>query len=354
MNHIKIISIENNEQWDGIIKSFKNYDIYYLADYTKAFQIHGDGEPCLIYYNGDSFRAANVVMKRDISMDKNFVGLIPADKYFDLSTPYGYGGFLLEDNVNEDNIKALNNEYIEFCTSMGFISEFVRFHPVLKNSNELNKVYEIINLGKTITIELDSTNKIWDNLTSKNRNMVRKAKKSGVEIYWGRSPELFDEFVQMYNATMDKDNASEYYYFNDDFYNSIINDLKYNSLMFYAMYQKKIIAMSIIIFANHKMHYHLSASIREYQYLAPTNLLLYEAACWGSINGYSTFHLGGGLGSKEDSLYKFKKAFNRQADNSYLIGKKIFNNSVYDKLVSIRAKELSYNSNSTFFPIYRA
>jgi len=28
------------------------------------------------------------------------------------------------------------------------------------------------------------------------------------------------------------------------------------------------------------MHYHLSATDREYRNLAPTNLLLYEAACW--------------------------------------------------------------------------
>jgi len=39
--------------------------------------------------------------------------------------------------------------------------------------------------------------------------------------------------------------------------------------------------------------------------------LLYEAACWGIENGYKTFHLGGGLGSREDSLYQFKKDLTR-------------------------------------------
>jgi len=39
----------------------------------------------------------------------------------------------------------------------------------------------------------------------------------------------------MYNETMDNDGASGYYYFKKDFYNSILEDLKYNSLIFYAV-----------------------------------------------------------------------------------------------------------------------
>ena len=65
----------------------------------------------------------------------------------------------------------------------------------------------------------------------------------------------------------------------------------------------------------------LVSSDREYQHFAPTNLLLYEVACWGCENGYKTFHLGGGLDSKEDSLYKFKSAFNRNSDNTFSIGR---------------------------------
>lgn len=59
------------------------------------------------------------------------------------------------------------------------------------------------------------------------------------------------------------------------------------------------------------MNYHLSGSIWEYANLAPTNLLLYEAALWGCANGCKTLYLGGGVGSGEDSLFKFKKAFYR-------------------------------------------
>lgn len=44
---IKIYSIEEAKKWDELVRTFANYDVYYLSGYVKAFQIHGDGEPQL-------------------------------------------------------------------------------------------------------------------------------------------------------------------------------------------------------------------------------------------------------------------------------------------------------------------
>lgn len=351
---LSFISANEEEKWNDIVKSFKNYDVYYLLEYAKAFQIHGDGEPLLIYYNDNDFRAMNVVMKRDISLDERFQGKIPSNNYYDISTPYGYGGFIVEGEASIKNINKLHEEYNKACINKGIISEFVRFHPVLNNSKFLEEIYDVETLGKTITMKLESKEQIWKEITGKNRNVIRKAIKSGVEIYWGRSPELFKVFIELYNATMDKDNAADYYYFDKDFYKSILEDLRYNSLIFYAVYKGKIIAMSIIMFGNGQMHYHLSASDREYQRLAPTNLLLFEAASWGCENGSKTFHLGGGLGSQEDNLFKFKKAFNKNSDTKFSIGRKIFDQDKYNELITIREKAGNFDENSTFFPLYRS
>lgn len=350
---LSVISIDESNKWNEIVRSFGNYDVYYLYEYTKAFKIHGDGEPILFYYEGKDTRAMNVVMRRDVGSDKNFLEKIPKGIYFDLITPYGYGGVLIEGDKSVNNIKLLNSEYSDYCKNNGIISEFVRFHPLLENYKNLDEIYDVSTLGKTVSIALESTEQIWNDLISKNRNMIRKAIKSGVEIYCGLNSEIFDEFIRLYNATMDKDNAKDYYYFKKDFYDSILRDLKDNALIFYAVFEKKIISMSIILFANQHVHYHLSASEREYLHLAPTNLLLYEVACWGCENGFKTFHLGGGLGSNEDSLYKFKKAFNRNSDNTFAIGRKIFDYEKYNNLIEIRKRDYNFKDNKLFFPIYR-
>ena len=51
---IQIISLSQPIAWDEIVKSFPNYDVYYLSGYVKSFYIHGDGEPQLLYYTSST------------------------------------------------------------------------------------------------------------------------------------------------------------------------------------------------------------------------------------------------------------------------------------------------------------
>lgn len=347
---MQLINFEEKNKWEKIVKSFEEYDIYYLPNYLEAFRLHGDGEPLLFYYDGDSFRAINVVMIRDIyeveSLKKH---LLPAQK-FDLTTPYGYGGFLFEGNVKQSELELMFSKYDEICKKNNYVSEFVRFHPLLTNPVLLRGYYEVEKIGSTVVIDLINKEYLWDNFTGKNRNVIRKAIKNDVHIYKGLDQRLINEFIEMYEETMDKESANNYYYFNRDFYQSILTDLKNNCLIFYAEYGGETIAMALILFANDKMHYHLSASKREYLNLAPTNYLLKEAAEWGIDNGYKTLHLGGGLGAKEDSLYKFKKSFTKKDALNYYIGKKTFDNAEYENLVMLKEDEIPID----FFPKYRS
>ena len=344
---LKIYTLEDLTGWDSTIRSFSDHDVYYLSGYVKAFQLHGDGEPLLFYYEDEAVRGINVVMKRDIAKDVHFAGKLPEGQYFDFSTPYGYGGWLIEGEQTD----SLFDAYESWCRENGIISEFVRFHPVLKNHIYSEKRYEVIPLSNTIALDLSSPEVIWAGLTSKNRNMVRKAQKNGVRIYHGRYPEIFEKFRTIYNGTMDKDQAEKYYYFSEGFYHSVLNDLPQEAQIFYAQIEDgTIVAASIMLTANGRMNYHLSGSLREYQNMAPSNLLLYEAALWGGTNGCKTMHLGGGVGSQEDSLYQFKKAFYRGEPCRFHIGRKIFLPEQYKNLEALRIDF----PDGAFFPRYRA
>lgn len=346
---LEVFTTAQPEKWDAVARSFKGHDVYYLSGYVKAFQVHGDGEPHLFYYKDNNLRGLNVVMRRDISRHACFTGKIEDNTWFDFSTPYGYGGWLIE---GDGDSSELFECYQSWCQKHNVVSEFVRYHPVLGNHVHSNSFYSVQALGKTIAMDLSSPEIIWSNFTSKNRNTVRKALKSGVEIYNGRYPEIFEEFREIYNATMDRDGADDYYYFTPDFYKTVMMELSHEAQVFYAELDGQVIAASIMLAANGKLNYHLSGSLREYNNLAPTNLLLYTAALWGCRNGCSTFHLGGGVGSSEDSLYKFKSAFYRGEPCEFYIGGKIFLHEKYEELVAMR--DPSKIMNSGFFPKYRA
>lgn len=345
---LKVFTIEQADEWDVVVRSFKKYDVYWLSGYVKAFQIHGDGEPYLFFYENKNIRGINVVMKRDISMDSRFIGKIEEDIWFDFVTPYGYGGWLIE---GENNQGILFETYQKWCQNHNVISEFVRYHPVLKNNQFSDGFYDVKAIGETIALDLDSPELIWNNLISKNRNMVRKAQRSGIEIYNGRYPEIFKEFRIIYNATMDKDGANDYYYFKPEFYGSVLYDLPEEAQVFYAVLNGKVLAASIMLAANGRLNYHLSGSVKEYQNLAPSNLLLYKAALWGCANGCKTFHLGGGVGSAKDGLYKFKSSFYKGQPYRFHIGRKVYNQDKYDELVGLR--DQGEIQDRGFFPKYR-
>ena len=340
-----VYTLEQAEQWDAVVRSFREYDSYWLSGYVRAFEIHGDGTPLLFYEEGNGTRGINVVMKRDVAKDERFRGLIPEGRYFDFATPYGYGGWLIE---GEDT-SALFAEYERWLEQNGIISEFVRFHPMIKNHENCADFYEVVALGEVVHMDLASPEDIWNNISSKNRNMIRKAIKSGVRIYNGRFADIYESFRQIYNETMDKDEADAYYYFQPAFYTSVLEDLPRNAQVFWAEKDGEIIAASIMLAANGWMNYHLSGSRRAYSAFAPGNLILYTAALWGCANGCRSLYLGGGVGSGEDGLFKFKRAFFKGELNRFHIGKRIYDREIYESLVS-RRKEIQ---NEGFFPKYR-
>ncbi len=382
---LQVLTLTDSEQWDGIVRTFRFYDTYYLSGYVKAFHIHGDGEPLLFYYNDGKIKGINVAMKRSIIEDPHFKGILDEDCYFDLATPYGYGGWLIErilpvehnapdmdevstgngksreagatvaagadDKIDQDSLSWLFRDYERWCLRNNIVSEFVRFHPMIGNNETMANYYDIIKLGEVVHMDLSSPEIIWENISSKNRNMIRKAMKNDVVVYNGRFPEIFNRFKVVYDSTMDKDDAEGYYYFEEPFYESICNDLETNAQMFWAEKDGEVIAASIMLECNGFMNYHLSGSLQDYSSLAPTNLLLYKAAVWGSEHGMRTLCLGGGVGSGEDSLFKFKRAFYKGEDlNHFHVGRKVFDPDVYQELTMMRGEGIE---NVNFFPVYR-
>lgn len=342
---ITMYTLEQSEQWDSIVHSFEKYDAYWLSGYVRAFKIHGDGEPLLFHYEKGDTRGINVVMKRDVEKDEYFKGKIDENQYFDLATPYGYGGWIIEG----EDFDCLFRDYETWMNQNGIVSEFVRFHPMIKNHEICGSFYDVIQLGKVVHMDLSSPKVIWDNITSKNRNMIRKAIKNDIKIYNGRFPQIYKQFREIYNGTMDKDDAEAYYYFGEDFYDSVLEDLPQNAQVFFAEKDGTVISAAIVLATDGYLNYHLSGSLQEYSSLGSNNLLLYEVSLWGYANGYRTFYLGGGVGSGEDSLFKFKRAFYKGDLNHFYIGKKIYNTEKYDELIGIK-KEIE---NPGYFPKYR-
>ena len=350
---LDILNREQSLRWIDIIKTFPQYDVNYFPHYTQPFAVYGDGEPYLIYFRSESLRAANVVMRRDIADDDRFQGKIAPETYFDLITPYGYGGWIFEGDLSVDSINILDSVYQQYCTNEGIISEFVRFHPLFGFDRICSSFYEIVDHGPIICMDLTKEDVIWENIDRKKRNIIRKAVKQNIAVECGFDESLLTEFQSIYKETMLNARADPYYFFDKDFFKCIFMSLKDNALIFYATKNEEIVAVSLVLLSGDKMNYHLTGSKFAYRSCEPGSLLLYQTAKWGSENGYRTLLLGGGLGSSEDSLLRFKKGFNRNSNYIFTTGHKIFNDEIYNQLCKIRHENGVSIDNSTFFPEYR-
>ena len=45
---IEVYTLEQSVMWKDIVEKFRFCDVYYLPEYVKAFEVHGDGCPLLI------------------------------------------------------------------------------------------------------------------------------------------------------------------------------------------------------------------------------------------------------------------------------------------------------------------
>lgn len=341
---LKVLN-HNDAGWDEIVRSFKDHDIYYLSGYVNSLYVNGDGMPLLFCYEKDGFKAMQVMLKRDIADDERFEGRIEKGTCYDLISPYGYGGWIFEGDADK---KSLFEEYDSWCAEHHIISEFVRFHPLIDNYRYSQDHYEVIPLGRVIAMDCSDKDLIWSNMSSNNRNKIKRAKNLGIQIRHG-GKEMLEDFISLYEMTMERNNATDYYFFNRDYYDTL-TDCKDNCLIFEARTAEgELISSAMVLSANDKASYHLSGSRRMPGNLCENNLLLYEAALWANENGFRTFLLGGGLGSSEDNLYKFKLGFNKKESHQFYIGKKIHDRTIYDELVAMREDI----ANHGFFPEYR-
>ena len=344
---INILTIENTEDWDKCVKKIDNYDVFYLSGYLKAFQLQGSGEPLLIVYSDGEDYAVNAVFKRDIAEDKNFKGNLEKNRYFDLISPYGYGGFI----GNVEKQTKLMKEWNDFCRANRFISEFVRFNLFTEYKDYYTGCVEshTHNVVRDLTMELDD---MWMDFKPKVRKNVKKARNQGLEIILDDKGKYLDDFLRIYYGTMERTDAEEDFFFSKEFFNTLLT-MKENVMLFHVFYKGIVISTELVLYGSENCYSYLGGTDKNYFNVRPNDFLKYEIIKWAQNKGLKNFVLGGGYGA-DDGIFQYKATFAPHGIKDFFIGKKIFDKYMYKKLCIIA--NVKYDDASTadgFFPQYR-
>ena len=305
----------------------KQQDVYFAPDYYSLYQNYGDGEAVCFVFEKDGELVLYPFLKSPITP----LGYELDKEYYDIQGAYGYNGIISSDE-NPEFIAAFWEAFDAYCHGNDIIAEFTRFHPLLNNHRLASPQMKTFFNRHTVSIDLSlAEDEIWKNqISSKNRNMIRKAEKEGVTIV---ESDDYDAFKQLYDGTMAFLHAEDFYFFPKSYYDEYKETFKGKSMLYLAMYEGKAIAGSMFMFSDDYAHYHLSARDREYSRYAANNLILWYAICRAKTRGCKWMHFGGGTtGNEDDSLLKFKKEFSK-TETEFWIGKRVHNQAVYDEIV---------------------
>lgn len=323
-------------------------DIYFKKEYGEISKYIEIGEVEEYSLQREYGEIRSIFIKRKIPCR------VDGEQYYDIVTPYGYGGPYIC-HCREENKEKLIKEYEtyfgEFCEYQKIVSEFVRFHPIINNGVDFQKIYDSECIRQTIGTNLkDYDDPITEEFSKSCRKRIRRALRDGISYRIKQSPNDISIFKNVYYSTMNRNNASDYYYFSDEYFDECLKYFKNNIILVEAIYEEKTIAAGLYFIWDKTIHIHLSGTLSEYLQLSPAYILRYAVTLWGKENGYELIHHGGGRSnSEEDSLYQFKKQFGEKTSFDFYVGKKIWNKRAYKQL----CETMNVDKNEEFFPAYR-
>ena len=151
------------------------------------------------------------------------------DGYFDLTTPYGYGGPVImgvEEGREGDLLSGFYDDFSSYCQAHRVVSEFIRFHPLGNNAQDFRSLYQVDFYNRTLGINLaDYEDPFQAEFSKSARKSVRQCLRQGLTYRVEESPDSLSDFAAIYYQTMDRNHAREDYYFDQAYFDAFLRTM---------------------------------------------------------------------------------------------------------------------------------
>jgi hypothetical protein len=326
---------------------FPSPDVYFLPGYGRAAAVADGGEWALLEAFSGAWQMP--VILRTLAGGAN-----------DAISP-AYTGAYASPSLSPSQVRAAWSASVDWLRRQGSISLLLRHSPLLPQAAQLEGQRWIVNGHPTILLELTDTESAWAEMEGRCRTSVRKALKHGytADISPATSAELNSggDFRRLYEQTMQRRGATDQYFFVDAYYRQLLDALGSNLLVGKVRNDDGAVVSSTLLMRHgQRLHYHLAGSDVDHARMGTNNLMLWTATQFAAANSLRQFHLGGGVGVRDD-LFKFKRSFGGH-ELEYGVSGFILDPELYRVHTEHRAKVCDLTtdelSGSNFFPAYRA
>lgn len=341
--------LPEDRRWRDFLTT-ASHDCYHLPEYVRFAAKHEGGSPGAYYVENNGMALLVPVLRQALPKDLGGTGMA-----CDFISPYGYPGPIFSGGTDAPNARELFAGFLDIARSQGAVAIFLRIHPLLQDFlSTMADFGELVMHGRTVFGEMSGgRDDIWSGLSGNHWRNIKKLQKSGFvsvhnDFAW------WEGFIGVYLETMRRVGATRQYFFSRDYFDDLRQALG-NRLHLWSVHssQGALAAASIFIETDGIVQFHLGGTAAEFSSFAPAKLLMYDVGNWANAQNARFFHLGGGVGGREDSLFSYKSGFFKNYSNFYTL-RIIADEPKYRQLTTIwKNNTLDSHCDLHFFPLYR-
>jgi len=324
-------------------------DLHYRPEYCGLFGDWGEAR-LFVYREGTSVLAYPFIIRK-VNEIPCLTGRLKQAIY-DITSPYGYGGPLVSPGVDDSFIRGFYQSFTEYCEKNKIIAEFIRFHPLLGNQRLVSNLMKVERASSVVFVDLTlSEEDIWRGYERNNRKNINKAIREGLEVILGESPDRFADFIAIYRHTLKRNEAGEFYFFNDEFFDYIHREMKGNFVYAHTLLGGRVISTELLIYNETYIHSFLGGTLEQFYQYRPNNILKHEVIKWAKKRRIKYFLLGGGY-REGDGIFRYKRSFATEGVLDFYVGKKVHNPEAV-KMLEDFMQGREPGESKGYFPPYR-
>jgi len=266
----------------------------------------------------------------------------------DTITPYGYGGPFFWGTAREAVAAAFWPAYDAWAAEQSIVSEFVRLalfdDELLPHPGEREQM--LVNVVRDLEPDADA---LWMDVDHKVRKNVKKARRSGVRIEFDTQGARLDDFLRLYQHTLDRRDAPERYHFSRTFFEAIHARLPGQFVYVHALHDDRVVSSELALVSERNVYSFLGGTLSDAYELRPNDLLKYELILWSKAAGKSRFVLGGGY-EPDDGIFRYKRSFAPRGLIPFFVGRRVLEPVLYRDLT----ESVGSPQKTGYFPLYRS
>ena len=318
--------------WDALFARLplEQQDVFYGSGFARICQgtLYPDYAVCCAAMTSREDVALYPLVRRNLS---RVTGMPQLVELTDTTSLYGRGG-VVSSSRDAGWLQSFHRALGQYCRDMRIICGFDRFHPVIANDSCADPGAKVMDIGGFVVVDLrPPMEQIEASFKPSVRKDIRKGERNGVSCFVESDVTHIAEFLNIYYHTMNRNAATGFYYFPEDYFRCLPRDLSGQFHFFYASCEGRVVSCELVLHHGRYCHSFLGGTRAEALPLSANPVLKREIIKVMKQRGCELFLLGGGTHA-DDGIFNFKRAYAPEGVYPSRIGGMVWDRAAYDSV----------------------